>query len=535
MQSVMTHNFSQVPKAEIPRSSFDRSHGLKTTFDAGYLVPVFVDEALPGDTFNLNMSVFARLATPIRPFMDNLFLDSFFFAVPYRLVWDNFQRFNGEQVNPGDSTDFLIPQMVSPEGGYAIGSLSDYFGLPTVGQVGASNTVSHSSLWHRAYNLIWNEWFRDQNLQNSVTVDKGDGPDDPANYTLLRRGKRHDYFTSCLPWPQKGASVPLPLTGNAPVLPGAEHTTGSVATGMKFRGTAAGIQPTTYPYMSSGVMQYCVSGSPSAPSSASPIYPSNLYADLSSVTAATVNSLRQAFQLQRLSERDARGGTRYTEIVRAHFGVVSPDARLQRPEYLGGGSTPVNINPIAQTTATVSGQTPQGNLAAMGTIKATGHGFTKSFTEHCLLIGLVCVRADLTYQQGMPRMFSRRTRFEHYWPALAGLGEQAVLNKEIYCDGSANDALVFGYQERYAEYRYKPSVITGKFRSTYATPLDVWHLSQKFTALPALGASFIEENPPISRVIAVTSEPQFLFDSFFSLKCARPMPVFGVPGLIDHF
>ena len=529
MQSVMSHNFAKVPHAEIARSSFDRSHGLKTTFDAGYLVPVFVDEALPGDTFNLSMNVFARLATPIRPFMDNLVLDSFFFSVPYRLVWDNFKKFNGEQANPGDSTDFVLPKMTSPAGGHAVQSLSDYFGLPTVGQIAGSNTYDHCSLWHRAYNLIWNEWFRDQNLQNSVTVDKGDGPDNPANYVLLRRGKRHDYFTSCLPWPQKGASVPLPLAGNAPV-----HGIGKTSQ------VYDQVNLNVYETGRTGTVQYAASYLTNGntltvqqdPNHAG--YP-GIFADLSGVTAATINSLRQAFQLQRLAERDARGGTRYTEIVRSHFGVVSPDARVQRPEYLGGGSTPVNINPIAQTAPTVAGTTPQGNLAAMGTIKAHGHGFTKSFTEHCLLIGMVCVRADLTYQQGLSRMFSRRTRWDFFWPALAQIGEQAVLNKEIYCDGSANDAWVFGYQERYAEYRYKASQITGKFRSTVATPLDVWHLSQKFLALPTLSDDFIKEQPPISRVVAVTTEPQFLFDSFFQLKCVRPMPVFGVPGMMDHF
>jgi len=545
MQStgVASHAFSQVPHAEIPRSSFDRSHGLKTTFDSGYLIPVFIDEALPGDTFNLRMNVFARLSTPIKPFMDNLFLDSFFFAVPYRLVWDDFQKFNGEQVNPGDSVDFSVPQMVYPANGYAIGSLQDYMGLPTVGQVGAGNSVTHNSLWLRAYNLIWNQWFRDENLQNSVVVDHGAGPDTYTNYVLLKRGKRHDYFTSCLPWPQKGTAVPLPLTGNAAVY-GDGKALGITNGG----GTAAGLAWVQGQYMSqsSGNFGAAVgsanSGSPIAGSVALGVSTkaqgatsSGVYADLSSVTAATINSLRQAFQLQRLAERDARGGTRYTEIVRAHFGVTSPDARLQRPEYLGGGSTSVNINPIAQTGPTVAGQTPLATLAAMGTVKVSGHGFVKSFTEHCLLLGLVSIRADLTYQQGLNRMWSRRTRFDHYWPALCMIGEQTVLTKEIYCDGSATDAVVFGYQERYAEYRYKPSMITGKFRSTSATPLDVWHLAQKFLAAPVLGDTFIKETPPIDRVVAVNTEPQFLFDSYFQLKCARPMPVYGVPGLIDHF
>jgi len=526
MRTTMTqHSFAKVPQVELQRSSFDRSHGYKTTFDAGYLVPFLVDEALPGDTFNVNVSAFARLATPIKAPMDNMFMDFFYFAVPYRLVWDNFVKMMGEQIDPGDSIDYLVPQMTAPAvTGHLVGSLSDYMGIPT-----GVASLAHSSLFHRAYNLIWNEWFRDENLQDSIVVDRDDGPDLTTDYALKRRGKRHDYFTSCLPWPQKGDAVTLPLGDTAPVTL-VSHTVDTNPNILRLAATGATSNSATVSSSASGQLTSQPGGALSV------IDPNGRWeADLTAATASTINSLREAFQLQRMLERDARGGTRYTELVRSHFGVVSPDARLQRPEFLGGGEISVNVHPVPQQSATGATGTPQGNVAGFGVAVGSGNGFVKSFTEHCLIIGLVSVRADLNYQQGLDRMFSRRTRYDFFWPSLAHLGEQAVLNKEIYAQGNATDDEAFGYQERFAEYRYKPSRITGQFRSTYASSLDVWHLAQEFGSLPTLGADFIQDDPPVDRVVQTPTEPHFLFDSHIRMNCARPMPVFGVPGLIDHF
>jgi hypothetical protein len=529
MKSTVTPQevFNHVAKPQIQRSTFDRSHGYKTTMNAGSLIPVFVDEALPGDTFNISTAVFGRLSTPIKPIMDNLYMDIHYFSVPLRLVWSNFKKFMGEQTNPGDSTSYLVPTITAPAGGYTEASIYDYMGLPT-----KKAGIVNSALFLRAYNLIYNEWYRDENLQNSVTVNTGDGPDASTDYTVLPRGKRKDYFTSALPFAQKGTAVSVPLGSTAPVVLSNPSLNGRQ---LLRDPSTNNLTPQTNPLTGTGA-----AGQFTMQSVGPQLLDPNgtLVANLSGATAATINQLREAFQVQRMYEKDARGGTRYTEMVRAHFGVISPDARLQRPEFLGGKTVNININPIAQTNASAAGSTPQGNLSAMGTVGHSGQSFVKSFTEHEIVIGLVSIRADLNYQQGLNRMWSRQTRFDFYWPSLSHLGEQSILNKEIYAQGTAGGAAdnnVFGYQERYSEYRYKPSQVTGQFRSNAATPLDVWHLSQNFSALPSLNAAFIVEQPPISRIVAVPSEPQFLLDCYFNFKAARPMPTYATPGLIDHF
>lgn len=547
MRSVMRHRFSEVPRVDIPRSSFDRSHGVKSTFDADWLVPVLVDDIIPGDTFNVNMSFFCRLSTPLYPIMDNMRLTSFFFFVPYRLLWSNWERFCGAQDDPGDTTDYTIPAIASAttqnitDLTQTNNALWNYMGLPYKSSV---NLAEISVLPMRAYSLIWDEWFRDENLQNAQWKDGvfgtdygGNGPDLTSTHVLKKRGKRHDYFTSCLPWPQKSTTqVSLPIGDSAPI-----YYNGSV-TDMKM---GESTDKTPQNITSLGGFQAVSLGTVIQDIAAvSGTYPTDVavYADLTNATAATINDLRLAFQTQRLLERDARSGTRYTETLVAHWGVHNGDLRLFRPEFLGGGSTPINITPVPNTTSIDSLQDPAtkdrypGQLAAFGTASGT-HGFTKSFTEHGVLIGLVNVEGDITYCQGLDRMWSKSTRYDFYYPVLSTIGEQAVLNSEIYYQNSAADDTVFGYQERYAEYRYKPSRLTGLFNVDHASTLSAWHLAEDFASLPTLGSVFIEANTgaPLDRAIAVPTEPHFIGDFYFDMKCARPMPLFGVPGSVDHF
>ena len=516
--------FNQAPQANIQRSSFDLSCNYKTTFDSGWIYPIKVWEILPGDSWRVRANFFARLATPLHPTLDNLHLESFWFFVANRLTWDNWQRFMGERDNPDSSTDYTIPQITCPPGGWTEGGAFDYYGLPT-----EIEGCDVSALPHRGYKLCWNEFFRDQNFFDTVNTPTDDGPDSGPLFGLLPRGKRRDYFTSCLPWPQVGPGVDLPLAGSAPVK-GIGMTASNISyteTG-SFRETG-GTQSESYG-----------SGKNNADTQLVVLEDDNnlgfpgIYADLTDSSAATINDLRQAFQIQRLQERDARGGTRYTEILHAHFGVLSPDQRLQRPEILSTGYTSVQMAAVPQTSSSDT-TTPQGNLSAYGTAMGSGHGFTKSFVEHGYLFCLISVRADLTYQQGIDRMWSRQTKYDFFWPALAHLGEQAVLSKELFFNNEPADNDVFGYQERWAEYKTGINRVTNKMKSSATGTLDPWHYAQEFTTRPTLGASFIEDKPPIRRTLAVQDEPEFLLDAHFDIKAARPMPTYSVPGYIDHF
>lgn len=552
-RNVESH-FSQLPKADIQRSRFDRSSSVKTTFNVGDVVPFYVDEVLPGDTFDIKTSKVVRMQSLVTPIMDNIYLDTYYFFVPNRLVWEHWQEFNGENTQSAwiPATEYQVPQLTAPTGGWSIGTIADYMGIPT----GVSN-LSVNAMPFRAYALIMNDWFRDENLSdplnvpvNDVTQTGSNGDDYVTDVALggmpFRAAKYHDYFTSCLPSPQKGPDVLLPLGGDAPlktldihsaVLPkfpvpglafgnqvksGDEYGLGTI--GSFNMNESSGSADGTFSSTMTGISGYGM-------------VPLNLVADLSQATAATINQLRLAFQVQKLYERDARGGTRYIEILKSHFGVTSPDSRLQRPEYLGGNRIPININQVLQTSQT-SDQSPQGNPVGQSLTTDTHRDFVKSFVEHGFVIGVMVARYDHTYQQGLERFWSRRDRFDYYWPVFAHIGEQAVKNREIYAQGTDVDDEVFGYQEAWADYRYKPNRVSGEMRSSAPLSLDVWHLADDYPSQPYLSDEWIRENKStVDRVLAVSSNnsAQLFCDIYVNNRTTRPMPVYSIPGLIDHF
>lgn len=565
-RNVESH-FAQLPQVSISRSRLDRSHDHKTTFNTGSLIPIFVDEVLPGDTFSMDTAMVVRMSTPIHPVMDNAYLDLYYFFVPSRLVWDHFEEFMGANKSGPwtNQATYQIPEQkfgTVASGGAVLanipskGSLLDYMGFPIMSMdearrlvtSGSGHSIGVNALPIRAYCMIWNEWFRDENLQDPIAFSTGDSgivlrnlPSFNPNgmYAFLQSqnyssgayapapvAKYHDYFTSALPEPQKGDPVTIPLGDTAPVLAGdflyvRNNSDNSLVSALDL-GTNPG-----------GVLSSTQFGNPGG---YTPVHFDGLYADLSQATAATINNLRQAFQLQKLYERDARGGTRYTEILRSHFGVSSPDARLQRPEYLGGKRIPINVSQVLQTSSTDE-TSPQGNTAAYSLTTDRSSSFTHSFVEHGYLLGLACVRTDHTYQQGLEKFWSRKDRFDFYWPVFANIGEQPIFNKEIYLQFNAQDDEVFGYQEAWADYRYKPNRVSGAFRSSYQTSLDVWHYADYYESLPILGDDWIREDPyNLDRTLSVSweKEDQFIADFYFKCMCVRPMSVYSFPGLLDH-
>lgn len=551
-RNVESHFALNPTRIDMSRSTFDRSASVKTSFNAGDIVPFFCEEVLPGDTFNVRSSKVVRMQTLLTPLMDNVYLDTYYFFVPNRLVWAHWKEFNGENTESAwiPSTEYSVPQITAPSGGWDVGTLADYFGLPV-----KVSGISVSALPFRAYALVMNEWFRDQNLQDPLVVPVDDATVQGVNtgtfvMDVAKGGKPyiaakyHDYFTSCLPSPQKGPDVTLSLASmaDAPVIAKAEqvpyypdHVTFKQQSDIfNNPGTAYALSP----QISTSKL---VGASASGINQFADVHfaPTNLWAvGQSNAIIATINQLRMAFQIQKLYERDARGGTRYIEVLKSHFGVTSPDARLQRPEYLGGNRVPINVNQVIQQSGTGAGaDTPQGTVVGMSQTTDTNYDFMKSFTEHGYIIGVMVARYDHTYQQGIERHWSRKTRFDYYWPVFANIGEQAVLNKEIFAQGSSKDDEVFGYQEAWSDYRYKPNRVTGEMRSVYDKSLDVWHLADDYTSLPSLSDSWIREDKnTIDRVLAVTSQVsnQFFADIYVQNRATRPMPMYSIPGLIDH-
>lgn len=546
-RNVESH-FATLPRVGISRSRFDRSSSLKTSFNVGDIVPFYLDEVLPGDTFNVETSKVVRMQPMVTPIMDNIYLDTYYFFVPCRLCWSHWKELNGENTESAwlPSTEYEVPQITAPEGGWSVGTIADYFGIPT-GVAG----LSVSALPFRAYALICNEWFRDENLSDPLNI-----PIDDATVAGVNTGtwvtdvvkgglpykaaKYHDYFTSCLPAPQKGPDVLIPggTGANVPVIPLEQKVSdprlGTIPYTAKFMDGSPSGNGNGLFFETNGMQG---TGTFSTGGGARPII-DNLWAIGDGATAsATINQLRMAFQIQKLYERDARGGTRYTEILKSHFGVTSPDSRLQRPEYLGGNRIPINVNQIVQQSATAEGSTPQGNPVGLSFTSDRNDDFIKSFTEHGYVIGLMVARYDHTYQQGLDRLWSRKDRFDFYWPVFANIGEQAVLNKEIYAQGNAQDDEVFGYQEAWGDYRFKPNRVTGEMRSQYKASLDVWHLADDYSSLPTLSDSWIREDQKnVDRVLAITSEVsnQLFADIYVRNRSTRPMPVYSIPGLIDH-
>lgn len=525
---------------DISRSKFERSHSIKTSFNVGDIIPFYVDEVLPGDTFQIDTSKVVRLQTPITPFMDNIYLDTYYFFVPNRIVWEHWKQFQGENTESAwlPTTEYTVPQIVAPEDGFAEGTIADYFGIPT-----KVPGLSVNALPFRAYALICNDWFRDQNLCDPLNIPLSDATVTGVNTGVFvtdvakgglpyKAAKYHDYFTSALPAPQKGNDVTIGLAGMAPVSVGETLTPSSNPLKM---GTLNSVTPVSQEgnmRIYEGNMAYAVSSGVVG----SPVVPLNLAADLGGTSAISINELRLAFQMQKLLEKDARGGTRYIEILKSHFGVTSPDARLQRPEYLGGNRVPISVSQTVQTSQTTQ-DSPLGDTGAYSLTVDSHSDFTRSFTEHGFVIGLMVARYDHTYQYGLERQWSRKTRFDYYFPVLANIGEQAIKNKEIFAAGTAADDEVFGYQEAWADYRYKPSRVTGEMRSNSSKTLDFWHVADKYSELPKLSAAWIfEDKSNVDRVLEVTSQVanQLFADIYIRNYTTRPMPLYSIPGLVDH-